>query len=183
MPYVHVIWFCFSVSRATLEVLITLSWLVILALILFCGLSQGLGPLYFFYKNLFFPLVTDCYWNADSYVIGSLWSRYQRRIMDHWSESEGTAANSFFPPPHPLGTSVLLCNPSWMAWAENREGNPDLFPGLHLLVHVLSCLHYIARCNSGSCKNSHFPSLKLPIKASVSVMICYTLQTPAAHGN
>lgn len=47
MLYVHVIWFCFSVSRATLEVLITLR-LVILALILFCGLSQGLGPLYLF---------------------------------------------------------------------------------------------------------------------------------------
>lgn len=34
-----------------------LSWLVILALILFCGLNQGLGPLYFFIRIYFFPFV------------------------------------------------------------------------------------------------------------------------------
>lgn len=34
-----------------------LSWLVILALILFCGLNQGLGSLYFFVRIYFFPLV------------------------------------------------------------------------------------------------------------------------------
>lgn len=103
--------------------------------------------------------------------------------MDHWSESLETAANSVACPARQLYTAAVLCNPSQLARAEHEEGDPDLFPGLHLLVHILSRLCYIARCNSGSSKNSHFPSAKLPIKASVSVMIRYTLQTPAAHRN
>lgn len=127
------VWKCFNLSR-----------LVTLALILLRGLTQGLGTLSFFYKIIFFPLVTDCHWNGESYVIGSLWSRYQRCIMDHWSESLDTAANSVsLPSPSTLHSGTALQSISSdmsSAW----RGRPRFVSRLtssssHFVVLVLHC--------------------------------------------
>lgn len=127
------VWKCFN-----------LSWFDILALILLSGLTQGLGTLYFFYKIIFFALVTDCHWNGESYVIGSLWSRYQRCIMDHWSESPDTAANSVsLPSPSTPYSGTALRSVSAdtsRAW----RGRPRFVPRLtssssHFVVLVLHC--------------------------------------------
>lgn len=139
------VWKCFN-----------LSWLVILALILLCGLTQGLGILYFFIRLYFFLLLliaiemVKVMWLAPSGADtrDASWITGQRA----WTQQKIQPPS----PPHQLCTAALLCNPSQLTRAEHGEGDPDLFPGLHLLVHILLCLCYIARCNSGSCKEQSF---------------------------
>lgn len=65
-------------------------------------------------------------------------------------EPRNSSQFSLSPPPRQLGTSALLCSLVQLAWAEHGEEDPDMFPGLQLLVYILPCLHYIAQCNSGS---------------------------------
>lgn len=130
LQFLMPVWKCFN-----------LSWLVTLALILLHGLTQGLGTLSFFIRLYFSPLVTDCHWNGESYVIGSLWSRYQRCIMDHWSESLDRAANSVsLPSPSTLHSGTALQSIS----ADMRRGRPRFVSRLtssssHFVVLVL---HY-----------------------------------------
>lgn len=147
-----------------LEGLITRSWLVILALILFCGLSQGLGPVYVFYKNLFFPLGADCHWDADSYVIGSLWSRYQRCIMDHWSGSDRTAAQSVSPlHSHSIHQYCFAIHLGWHRQRTERETQICFQAYIFSFIFCHACVTLPGvTC---SCKNSHFSFIETAYKS------------------